>query len=126
MLDRFAAEVVGAVNDAIGNRTVDHHITGGAAAANLVVELMDQTIQRLAPETVVNTWIQTKGAHHIADMWAALRVPTTQCIAEGALALATLWQSAWREVTGREDKQRRYSCDFSRSAEQQIQREDFC
>jgi hypothetical protein len=100
MLDRFAADVVSKVNTAVAGRTVTQHVTGGDAAANLVVDLMRRTIARLAPEKVVNTWIDTKGQNHIRDLWAALGDDTAACIAEGALVLATLWESAWVEGDG--------------------------
>jgi len=100
MLDRFAPDVVAKVNTAIGNRHVGSVVAGGDAAADLVVDLMRRTIQRLDPETVVNTWIATKGPQHIADLWAALGDETAASMAEGALTLATLWQSAWAEGDG--------------------------
>jgi hypothetical protein len=100
MLDRFAPDVVAKVNTAVGGRHVSQLISGADAAANLVVDLMRRTIERLDPEVVVNTWIDTKGSHHIADLWAALGDDTAASMAEGALALATLWQSAWAEGGG--------------------------
>jgi hypothetical protein len=100
MLDRFAAELVNKVNTAIGTRRVTAHIAGGDAAAALVVDLMDRTIQRLSPEAVVNAWIATKGHNHISDLWNLVGDDTAACIAEGALGLATLWESAWVEGDG--------------------------
>ena len=100
MLDRFAAELVDKVNTAIGARRVTAHIAGGDAAAALVVDLMDRTIQRLSPEAVVNAWIATKGHNHISDLWNLVGDDTAACIAEGALGLATLWESAWVEGDG--------------------------
>jgi hypothetical protein len=85
MLDRFAAELVDKVNTAIGTRRVTAHIAGGDAAAALVVDLMDRTIQRLSPEVVVNAWIATKGHNHISDLWNLVGDDTAACIAEGAL-----------------------------------------
>jgi hypothetical protein len=61
---------------------------------------MDRTIQRLSPEVVVNAWIATKGHNHISDLWNLVGDDTAACIAEGALCLATLWESAWVEGDG--------------------------
>jgi hypothetical protein len=80
MLDRFAAELVDKVNTAIGARRVTAHIAGGDAAAALVVDLMDRTIQRLSPEVVVNAWIATKGHNHISDLWNLVGDDTAACI----------------------------------------------
>src|SRR5262249_36956151 len=100
MLDEMAPDVVAAVNEAIGDRKVSTGVTGGDGAADLVVGLMRSTIGRLDPELVVNTWLETAGPSHAKKLWAALGEQTAACIAEGALCLATIWQSAWIEGKG--------------------------
>jgi hypothetical protein len=100
MLDRFAPDLVEKVNGAVGSRRVTSTIKGGMQAADAVVQLMEQTIARLDPEKLVEKWIETKGNNHISDLWDAVGDDTAACIAEGALTLAMLWQSAWVEGKG--------------------------
>src|SRR5262249_42912259 len=100
MLDEMAPDVIAKVNEAIGDRKVTAGVTGGDAAADLVVSLMRSTIERLDPEFVVNTWLDTSGPGHAKKLWAALGDQTAACMADGALCLATVWQSAWIEGKG--------------------------
>ncbi|HVG06943.1 MAG TPA: S1/P1 Nuclease [Thermoanaerobaculia bacterium] len=102
MLDRFAPELVTRINEKVKNLEVADGklIQGGAAAANRVVRLMQDTIARLPPEVVVETWVETKGPNHTRDLWEALADETVDCMVDGALCLAELWQSAWIEGDG--------------------------
>lgn len=100
MLDRFAPDLVSKINVATAGLKVTKTTKGGAAAANRVVELMKKTLDTLSPETVVQTFIETKGPQHTKLMWDALHVRTVTCMVAGALCLAELWQSAWIEGKG--------------------------
>lgn len=94
LLGRFPADLVRKVNAAADSRTVTSLTVGGDAVADCVVRLMGLTIARLDPATVIDRWIAAKGQNYIADLWAELGQDTAAAIAEGALCLASLWQSA--------------------------------
>ena len=100
MLDAKAPDVIAGVNFRLQGVKVANHITGGAAAANRVVQLMKATIALIDPETLVDTWVDTKGPHHTQDLWDAVGEPTMDSMAAGALCLAELWESAWIEGGG--------------------------
>jgi hypothetical protein len=100
MLDRFAPEVVERINAATEDLQVTNIVTGGAAAANRVVQLMKKTIETLSPQTVVETFVEVAGRNQTKKMWEALGGRTITCMAGGALCLAELWQSAWIEGDG--------------------------
>jgi hypothetical protein len=65
-------------------------------AARAVVALMQRTVDRLPPETVLETWRDTDG--HVAGMWDALGKRTMDRMADGCKTLAMLWSSAWRQA----------------------------
>jgi hypothetical protein len=102
MLDSFSAEVVQMTNLELKSKAVKtgQRIVGGAAAADLVVELMRQTIKVLPPEVVVDTFNKTKGRGQLQAMWTALGKKTCAVMADGSLTLAILWESAWVEGKG--------------------------
>ena len=100
LLDRFSADLVRKVNAAIDGRTMTSLTVGGDAVADCVVRLMGLTIARLNPATVIDRRIATKCQNHTADLWAELGQDTAAAIAEGALCLVSLWQSAWVEGQG--------------------------
>jgi hypothetical protein len=100
MLDRFAPDLVSKMNVATAGVQVTKTTTGGAAAANRVVQLMKKTLETLPPATVVQTFVDTKGPQHTKKMWDALHERTITCMVAGALCLAELWQSAWIEGDG--------------------------
>ncbi|WP_375773183.1 hypothetical protein NR798_20590 [Archangium gephyra] len=100
MLDQRAAELIAGVNARVRGRHITDTIRGGAAAADAVVQLMQATFDTLAPLEVIETYNATAGRERIPHMWEVLGERTCDVMARGALCLATLWESAWREGGG--------------------------
>jgi hypothetical protein len=101
MLDRRTAEVVEGVNRALANRKLPTTMmVGGAAAAHRVAILMRDTVQLIAPIEVIDAFNAEAGRGRIEHMWDELGERTCKTIANGSLALAHLWQSAWIEGGG--------------------------
>ena len=97
MLNQHAAEMNAAVRKVVDDRSVDRPAVHGNGhdAAVAVVELMRRTIARLPPLTVIDVYNDTR--HRTAGMWDQLGDRTAQCLVDGALTLAAIWQSAWRQ-----------------------------
>jgi hypothetical protein len=100
MLDRFAVEVVDGMNAALQGKKTATTLASGAAAAHHVVKLMRSTVQRLAPERVLELFNQFTGSQRTREMWLQLGAATLQNMAAGALCLAELWESAWKKGQG--------------------------
>ncbi len=100
MLDRFSSELVTSVNRLLATRTVSEIIKGGERASDLVVRMMKNTIAALPPEKVIDVFNEVRGRGQVSHMWQKLGEDTMNLVAEGALCLAALWQSAWIEGDG--------------------------
>jgi len=100
MLDRYRAEVTVGVNKLLkGNKKLPS-MTGGADAAHEVVKLMDKTIKLLEPMEVIDAYNAEEGRARTEHMWTTLGPRTLKTLANGAVTLAALWQSAWVEGGG--------------------------
>ena len=100
MLTRAAADVVAGVKQRVIDAAAPTYFHGGEGAANAVVELMRRTVKELPPAEVLEVYGRTKGRTQTAEMWAELGERTMNRMADGAVTLATVWESAWLE--GRE------------------------
>jgi hypothetical protein len=100
MLDQRAAELLDGVNEKLAGRQATATVAGGHAAAVSVIALMRQTLATLPPLQVIEVFSATSGRGRIRRMWEALGDRTTTCMADGCLALATLWENAWHEGGG--------------------------
>jgi hypothetical protein len=67
------------------------------------MELMIRTMKRLPPQTIIDTYNAVEGRGRVAHMWDELGNATADVMAEGAKALAVLWESAWREGVAQRD-----------------------
>lgn len=100
MLDRFAADLIAGVNNALKTPDFPADLKGGKKAAVAVIELMRRTIKRLPPLDVIKVYNEKGGHERLPNMWAKLSNQTFECMADGILCLAGLWQSAWVEGKG--------------------------
>ena len=73
------------------------------AAADAVVQLMQRTVEELPPEEVLEVYNRVRGNGQSAAMWAELGERTVNRMADGAVTLATVWQSAWMQGGGDDD-----------------------
>ena len=102
MLDRHAAELIEKVNRALRGRKVPGAdlFAGGRAAADATVALMAATVTTLPPMDVIDAFNAVDARGRVDHMWEVLADRTVTCVARGALVLATIWESAWREGGG--------------------------
>ncbi len=100
MLDRNAAELVAGVNKAIGSRRAKLIAKNGHEAAVATVKLMQKTFAAIKPLDIVKLYNESSGIERVPYMWSKLKTKTCAVIADGALCLASLWQSAWEAGQG--------------------------
>jgi hypothetical protein len=102
MLDRHAADLIEQVNRALRGKKVAaaDHFAGGRAAADATVALMAATVATLPPIEVIDAFNAVPARTRVDHMWEVLSARTVTCVARGALVLATIWESAWREGGG--------------------------
>jgi hypothetical protein len=102
MLDRFAAEIVAGVNQALKDTTVGPAAAkGGHAAAAATVRLMRHVFETLPPLTIIEAYNQSRNQRlDYKKMFAALEKKTYSCLAAGCITLAELWATAWEEGGG--------------------------
>jgi hypothetical protein len=72
----------------------------GRDAAAAVVALMQRTVKRLPPMTIVDLFNTHMGAGQVETLWAKLKDPTAACMQDGAKTLARVWEAAWRAGSG--------------------------
>jgi hypothetical protein len=117
MLDRFAVEVVAQMQEALRGKSAEDTIRGGEQAANLVMQLSEDALKALQPETIIDAFNANAGSQRTAGMWNALSADTIKVMAGGATALATLWASAWQEANGDDRIHEKYLTKKISSAE---------
>jgi hypothetical protein len=78
-------------------------LKGGHAAAVAVVTLMQQTFSAIAPKDIIAEFVRIedqKPAARADALWDALGEDKIKVMADGAIGLAQLWDSAWKEGDG--------------------------
>ena len=78
-------------------------LTAGIAAAVAVVNLMQQTFATIAPKDIIDAYVKTEGrgpSQRADALWQPFGEDTIKVMADGAVCLAQLWDSAWREGGG--------------------------
>lgn len=99
MLDRFRVELVDLVNDRLDDLEIASSFRGGTAAANAAMQLMQFTVETIEPIEVIDAFNMLSGSR-TGNMWQQLKDRTADCMAEGCLYLAEMWESAWVEGGG--------------------------
>ena len=77
----------------------------GRNAAEAVVALMQRTVKRLPPLTIVDVFDANMGRSQVDMLWAKLKDPTAACMQDGAKTLARVWEAAWRAGSGEDQAQ---------------------
>lgn len=90
--------VVASIRTGIHGRLGAADVTDGADAARRTIELMRTIATILPPERIIDVWDEVSASSPVdyKMMWQKLGADTGRCMAEGALLLASLWQSAWK------------------------------
>jgi hypothetical protein len=103
MVDRHAAEIMTGVDSILAQPNQPALVTGGHAAAVATVNLMQQTFNAIAPKDIIAEFVKVKDRKPAARadaLGGALGANTIKVMADGAISLAQLWDSAWREGDG--------------------------
>ncbi len=106
MLDKYAPEIVSGINAGLQGQQSTPEELSGKDAAIYVIELMRKTISTLPPLEIVNSFINNSSgsdlgeSNRVDEMFKEIGQATIQCMQEGCLYLATLWDSAWKMGQG--------------------------
>jgi hypothetical protein len=100
MLSRFTAELIAKLDHELQHKTAKPKVHGGRGAALGLLQLMRKTVNTLPPMDVIEAFNAVDGRERIPHMWSVLGERTVTCIAQAALYLATVWESAWAEGGG--------------------------
>jgi hypothetical protein len=89
--------VISSLRKGLDGRLAAADVADGVAAAQRTIGLMKTSASILPPERIVTVWdeISASSPPDYKKMWQKLGAETGRCMAEGALLLASLWQSAW-------------------------------
>ena len=99
MLNKHVVDLIEKLNQKLDSGTLPRPapVQGGHAAAVAVVQLMQNTFKDLEPKDILDAFNEDK------DLWELFGDKTIDLMAGGSLALAVLWESAWKE-SGAENK----------------------
>ncbi len=103
MLDRFAVDIIGKINNGLESANVKADFKGGKNGAISVIELMQKCIKLLPPLEIIKAYNERKNSprnRQLRDFFETVSKSTISCMVEGCLRLASLWESAWKEGNG--------------------------
>lgn len=97
MLNQFADELIAGLAETRATWAgPEIRCETGHDAAVAAVELMRRTVTRLPPERVIKVYNDSAGRSRTKKMWEALGDDTVNCIFDGSLTLARIWEGAWK------------------------------
>jgi hypothetical protein len=97
MLNSHVSEMIAEIAKAKSKLKGLSPVTGGGQdAAVAVVELMRRTIGRIAPLDLVNFFNDHPGRGRSQSMWDEFGEATAECLTDGAMTLAAIWDGAWK------------------------------
>jgi hypothetical protein len=103
MVNRHVPEIMAGVDSILKHPAQPALVAGGHGAATAVVNLMQQTFKAIAPKDIVADYVKVqadKPAAQADALWKSLGQDTIKVMADGAICLAQLWDSAWKEGGG--------------------------
>ncbi|MGO4594325.1 hypothetical protein AB4Z18_10955 [Leifsonia sp. 2TAF2] len=106
MIDRHQVEIDSGIADALMTTSPPAAVQSGAGAAAAVVQLMDRSAKAVDPLTLVTAYAKVAkkpddDSVAVTDaLWKAFGTRTVGLLADGALTLAMIWQSAWTAAGG--------------------------
>jgi len=98
MIDHHATEIVAGLQTRLQAMPKLKKVTSGQQAAAAVVDLMDRSATAVDPTTLVTAYAATPGGSSRAvtgKLWDQFGDATIGILADGALTLAMIWDSAW-------------------------------
>lgn len=97
MLNSHVVELIQKLNEKLESAALPKPkaVANGHAAAVAVVELMDRAFHDLKPRDII------KAFNAEADLWTKFGNQTVDLMAAGALTLAMIWESAWKQGHGK-------------------------
>ncbi len=100
MVGRHGPDLIQMIPTAAGVAPVAEIAPGGAPTGHdiavAVVALMQRTVDRLAPLTIVDAFDSHMGSGQVDALWTALGPQTAACMQDGARTLARVWEAAYR------------------------------
>ena len=103
MVDRHVADIMAGVDAILAHPAAPALVNGGHAAAVAVVNLMQQTFATIAPKDIIDAYVKPEGqgpSQRADALWQPFGEDTIKVMADGAICLAQLWDSAWKEGGG--------------------------
>lgn len=101
MLNASIPELIDGLKNGLGTRKArPKKVAGGRRAAWECLKLIRRTRSRLAPMDVIVAYRNAPSRTRSKSLWSAIGARTVQCMADGAITLAMLWESAWKEGDG--------------------------
>ena len=93
MLNKHVVDLIEQLNQKLDSGTLQRpaQVQGGHAAAVAVVQLMQNTFKDLEPKAILDAYNKDE------NLWDFFGEKTVHLMAAGSLALAVLWESAWKE-----------------------------
>jgi hypothetical protein len=101
MLNDHASDLVDGVVQDLHGETVTGSFSTGHCAAVRVIQLMRDTVQKLPPQDIVDTYNAAKTKTPAENaLWTRYGTKTMSLMADGCVCLADIWASAWKEGQG--------------------------
>jgi len=100
ILDRYRAEMINGVNAKLEGQKTASTFIGQVNAGHEVMGLMERTGNTIPPIEVIKLFNSDSGTSRGEKMWEALKERIFKTMADGALTLAKIWESAWAEGGG--------------------------
>lgn len=101
MLNKFNDEIIDAVDLQLDNAVIAGSFSGAQTAAEVSIDLMAFVQSHLPPRIIIDEYVAAKATSNTNDaLFAAVGDRTVDCLVEGILYLAEIWESAWIEGGG--------------------------
>lgn len=101
MLNAHAQDIVTGIVTQLKTASVSGSFTGGHGAAVRVVKLMADTVTALSPQKICDAYNAEKSpSARLNRLWTDFSDATITRMAQGAICMADIWASAWKEGNG--------------------------
>jgi hypothetical protein len=101
MLNEHAQDIVDGIVAQLAHASVTGSFTGGHGAAVRVIRLMGETVAALPPKKICDAYnAETSPAARVNRLWTDFGDLTITRMAQGAICMADIWASAWKEGNG--------------------------